>query len=89
MTTKTAWGAGGRQPGGQEDPGHKGREGAEKAPRPPAGHTPGQGLGGVVGRGCGAGEAEGGHRKPSAVRTLRPGAWQAHSGQSFEMENRF
>lgn len=58
-------------------------------PRPPAGHTPGQGLGGVAGRGCGAGEAEGGHRKPSAVRTLRPGAWQAHSGQRFEMENRF
>lgn len=62
----------------------------KKPPCPAAGHTPGQGLGGVAGRGCGAGEAEGGHKKPSAVRTLRPRAWQAHSGQSFEMEeNRF
>ena len=34
MTTKTARGAGGRQPGGQEDTGHKGRKGAEEAPPP-------------------------------------------------------
>lgn len=65
------------------------REGAEEPPPPATGHTPGQGLGGVAGRGCSAGEAEGGHRKPNTVRTLRPGGWQAHSGQSFKMENRF
>lgn len=43
-------------------------EGRRCRPLPPVSHTPGQGLGGV------AGEAEGGPRKPSAVRTLRPGA---------------